>query len=342
MSQRRTALLVLLLVPGAAACQPLAPGGTAQPGRPPIEGQPEAGAALTSTLAAGAPSRGGRDTTAVAARPLTPTLAITAATSSDLTAGSTGSLGATGSTTATATGAMTGTTSMEPMDVLTPTTGTALPADTDLAAMSAAMPPANPLSPLEQERAAALALDAPGTEEVVANAIDRDAVNSNSAAEVSSLSGRPSYRILFNQRAPDKFAVGRAAEVGIYRYDTDDSLVNRVDLISGQVSAQPIPPGQILPLAVDEITEAATVARNDPRVAEALHAAGQDPASAKANALLTQGTEPSSPCAAHRCLRLFFSTEERPAPTFSAIVDLSALTVVEVISFDAQTGSPDQ
>ena len=52
--------------------------------------------------------------------------------------------------------------------------------------------------------------------------------------------------------------------------------------------------------------------------------------------------DPESPCATHRCLRLFFSTEEKPAPSFSVVVDLSNLAVVDVLPFETATGGTDQ
>jgi hypothetical protein len=322
----RPALLLLVL----AACQPLALGPEAEPPTraateavtdaitEPVSA-PVAAAPVTDT--ARAPASPGLTRGGAVPEPLTDTLAAEAtdAASDPSTDTLTDTLGAG------ATGAVTGTLGGQAV-----------------AAAEGAVPSANPLSPLEQERANALVLDAPETEAVVASAIDRDAVNSESVAAVEALSDRPSYRILYTQRAPDKTSTGRGAEVAIYRYDTDQSLMNNVDLVSGKVTAQALPEGYVLPLVPDEITEASTVAKADPRVQAALAAAGQAPEAAGANGLLTRSDDPASPCATHRCLRLFFSTEERPAPAFSVIVDLSTLNVVEVEPFDTAPGSNDQ
>jgi hypothetical protein len=326
MLRRTAALGLLLLLPAVAACQPL----TLAPDEAPDTNQPVTLTSAdrepaSSTALVAAPPAGASapvtdvlqqaPVTSVSAEPLTQTLEVTDTMGMEM-----------GSATA-----------MPASEAMTDTVSAG-----ELEAMSAAMPPANPLTTLEQERATALALGSPTTEEVVANAIDRDAVNSTSMAAMDALSERPSYRVLYSQRAPDKFAVGRGAEVAIYRYDTDQSLLNTVDLINGAVSASMLPEGYILPLVTDEITEATTVAKADPKVVDALRQANMDPALARSNALLTQGTTPDSPCAKHRCLRLFFSTETSPAPTFSVIVDISELSVVEVIPFDIVTGSEDQ
>lgn len=322
MLRRTAALGLLLLLPAVAACQPLAEA----PDEAPIE-NPQVtltdrdAASATALVTAPLPGASSAITdvlkeapmTSVSAEPLTATLDMTQTMDMGAEPGSATAMPAAAMTDTAAAGA--------------------------LEAMSAAMPPANPLTTLEQERATALALGSPTTEEVVANAIDRDAVNSASMAAVDALSDRPSYRVLYSQRAPDKFAVGRGAEVAIYRYDTDQSLLNTVDLINGEVGTTMLPAGSVLPLVADEIIEATTVAKADPRVVDALRQAGQDPELARSNALLTQGTAPESPCARHRCLRLFFSTETKPAPTFSVIVDISNLSVVEVIPFDIATGS---
>lgn len=212
---------------------------------------------------------------------------------------------------------------------------------TATAADLASPKPADPLTPAEMAEATSLALGSPDTERVVANAVDRDAVNSESLAGMRSLSGRPSYRVLYTQRAPDKSGLVRAAEVGIFRYDTNEQVLNYVDLESGKVSAQEVPVGYMLPLALDEITEATTVARSNPEVLAALQAAGLDVSGAQANALLTVGLEPGSPCATNRCLKLFFSSFEQPVPAFHVIVNLSSLSVVEVVGFDQITGGDD-
>jgi hypothetical protein len=97
------------------------------------------------------------------------------------------------------------------------------------------------------------------------------------------------------------------------------------------VTELPLPEGYRPPLLPREIQEGAAVARRDEGVRGAQEAEGLDPDTASANGLLT-GTpyEPEHACATHRCLRLFFFDDAHVVPTFSVIVDISALTVVEV------------
>jgi hypothetical protein len=205
----------------------------------------------------------------------------------------------------------------------------------------AAPKPADPLTALEQERATAMALGSPELESLTTGALDRDAMASASASELRLLSDRPSYRVLYTERTPDKIGTVRAADVAVYRYDTDQAAVSTVNLADGQVAAQSLPPGYMPPLVAEEIDEAALVAKQDRAVRDALAAAGLDLATVGANALLTRGLDPDSPCATHRCLKLFFSSAEQPVPTFEVVVDLSALAVVEVLPFPTINGSDE-
>ncbi len=295
----RTKVLVLLLLPAVAACQPLAD-----------ESEGEA-RTVSDTVVAGIVSD-------------TASSADLAGAGEDSDRGAGGEMGVVGSADEAG--------SVAPADDVTTT------ADAGLAAESASPKPADPLTPAEIAEANDLALDSPDTEAVVANAVDRDAVNAESVVDVRALSGRPSYRVLYTQRAPDKSGQVRAAEVGIYRYDSNEQVLNNVDLENGQVTAQDLPDGFMMPLVFDEITEATTVARGDPRVQDALRTAGLDGDETQANALLTVGLEPDSPCATNRCVKLFFSTFEQPMPTFHVIVNLSDLSVVEVVPFEMTAG----
>jgi hypothetical protein len=111
-----------------------------------------------------------------------------------------------------------------------------------------------------------------------------------------------------------------------------------VDLDSGAVTRLDVPDGYPMPIVPEEIQEAARVARANDDVRDALVDAGLDPASADATGLLTGTADAESPCATHRCLRLFFTSLDRPVPQFSVVVDLVALEVIEVQSFP---GAPD-
>jgi|GEM_PF-6627351 len=203
--------------------------------------------------------------------------------------------------------------------------------------------PANMLTDDEVARASDLAVASTVVQDVVAAAVDRSAVQAGTSdtdldaasAEdrVAALAERPSYRVLYTQRLNEKGATARAAEVGIYRYDTGEAVYAKVDLASGDVSALEAPLGAGLPLVREEIDEAAMVARQDAAVIEKLEAAGLDAATATANGLITRAED--GPCAAHRCVRLFFGTVKAPLPTFAVVVDLVTLQVVEVADMPA-------
>lgn len=213
------------------------------------------------------------------------------------------------------------------------------------ASESAPPGPQNMLSAQEASKASDLAVKAAFVQDVVAAALDRSAVLAGTSdtaldaeapeARVAALAERPSYRVIYTQRLAEKGATARAAEVGIFRYDTGQAVYAKVDLASGEVTAMDAPVGAGLPLVREEIDEAATVARQDSRVAEKLTAAGLDPATAHANGLITRAEE--GPCAEHRCVRLFFGTVKAPQPTFAAVVDLVTLQVVDVADMPAQS-----
>jgi len=207
------------------------------------------------------------------------------------------------------------------------------------------------LSAAEAEDAVQSALEAAFVEDVVALAVDRDAVLSGQTGDVGidaedeetrvlALAERPSYRVVYSERYGGKETDRRAAQVAIYRYDTQQALFAKVDLETGDVEPLALPEGAPVPLVPEEIQEAAVVARADPAVRDRLAAAGIDADSAVANGLLTTTDDASSPCATSRCVRLFFGTLERPVPEFAVVVDLVALTVVEVADMPGRSLNP--
>jgi len=212
--------------------------------------------------------------------------------------------------------------------------------------------PGDMLTADEQSRALDLALGAEFVQTSIASAVDRDDVlqalseDGDATAEdardrVAALAQRPSYRVLYSERYPDKEAVGRAAEVSVYRYDTGQPLRARIDLDTGEVEALSADGGGGMPLVRAEIEEGAVVARADEAVLEAMREAGLDPGTAAVNGLLTGTADEGSACFEHRCVRLFFSSFERPAPQFSVVVDLVALNVVDVHGMPGTGGTWD-
>jgi hypothetical protein len=161
-------------------------------------------------------------------------------------------------------------------------------------------------------------------------ATDRDSLSAN--ADIEAFSEQPTYRVMYTQRFDSKTEDVRSAEVGFYRYDTNEFLLTRVDLETGDVSPLAVPPGYMAPLLPSEIAEAARVARRDETVREALESDGLDPDSAVANGLLTTAAnETDEACGGTRCIRLFFFAPDRIVPTFTVVVDVSNMEVVAIV-----------
>ena len=200
------------------------------------------------------------------------------------------------------------------------------PADAPVDA-AAAPAPADMLGIQELSRAQELALGSGELKAMAAASVDRDSLADQAASgdmeALSTLRDRPSYRLLYTQRlAGEKGAApGRAAEVAVFRYDTNTLERSKVDLASGKVEALSDATGQWAPLVPEEISEAAAVARAD----------------AKANGILTVSQEDGAICAAKRCVRLFFASARLPLPTFNVVVNLNDLELVEVVAMPGFT-----
>jgi len=214
----------------------------------------------------------------------------------------------------------------------------------EASASSASAPgAADMLSTQELSRAQELALGSGELKSLAASSVDRDSLADQAAngdmEALSTLKDRPSYRLLYTQRLPTEkgAAPERAAEVAVFRYDTNTLERSKVDLASGKVEALATGPDQPAPLVPEEIAEAAAVARADAKVQAALKAAGLDPADAKANGILTVSDEDGSVCAVKRCVRLFFASQRLPLPAFNAVVNLSDLELVEVVDMPGFT-----
>jgi hypothetical protein len=206
--------------------------------------------------------------------------------------------------------------------------------------------PADMLSPEEMAQAKELALGSAALQGLVAAAADRDellAAQGRGAEEgelAEMLANRPSYRVMVVERLPDKESPNRLAEVAIYRYDTGEATLARIDLTTDEVTVLGAPAPYPIPVVPAEVEEAALVARANPDVRARLEASGLDPATTPANGLLTGTGDATAECSQHRCLRLFFGTRERPVPEFSVIVDMVTLQVVEVLPIAGGSANP--
>jgi enamine deaminase RidA (YjgF/YER057c/UK114 family) len=197
--------------------------------------------------------------------------------------------------------------------------------------------PGDMLSSTEQQEAVDAALDSDQVASVVAAAVDRDTLVTSTAAgatvsdvtALAELGGKPSYRVVYVERMADKGSAARRAEVMIYRYDTAQPLLVGVDLATGATEELDFASVGQVPLVPSEIAEAAAIARADDSVRQALEAAGlalQSPATV----IVAVSADAADRCAMHRCVRVFFSTLRMPAPTFSAVVDMADLEIVQV------------
>ncbi len=207
--------------------------------------------------------------------------------------------------------------------------------------------PGDMLTADEMQRAESLALQSTAVQGVVGAATDRDAAlqaatrgGADAADALSALSDRPTYRVIYTQRYPEKDGAGRSAEVAVYRYDTGQTAYSKVDLSTGAVEAIEMPADLPVPIVPEEIEEAAAIARADEAVRAKLTAAGLDPDAASANALLTVASDPDAACGRHRCLRLFFGSLRNPVPAFDVVVDMVALAVVETTDMPGEGLNP--
>lgn len=330
--------------PGAGATA--AGGSRASGGRPTATGEgTRSSRPLTSTLRAGGAAGATRAVTGTtgATQAVTGTSAATTAITAT-TSAVTGTLGATTAVTGTA-GASSAITAT---GATTATSGAAAARSASAASVGPNQPkPGDMLTLGEMARAEQLALGSDEVSALVAEAVDRDAVIESAAARgddaaeaLADLGSDPSFRVIYTQRHPDKNAESRAADVAIYRYDTREFSVSTVDLATGVIKSSQVIEDMPAPIIPAEIAEAAAIARADAGVRAALTAAGLDPDTATANALLTVARDSEAQCAIHRCLRLFFSSLRQPVPKFSVVVDQSNLAVAEIQAMPKGESNP--
>lgn len=164
---------------------------------------------------------------------------------------------------------------------------------------------------------------------MLAAATDRDALGA--AADLGALADQATYRVMYSQRYATKADEPRSAEVAFYRYDTNEVVLSKVNLKDETVTQLAVPPGYMAPLLPEEVQEAARVARADTTVTDYLKSIGMDPASTVANGLLTTSTEDdTATCSETRCVRLFFFDADHVVPTFTVVVDLATVEVIEI------------
>jgi hypothetical protein len=142
---------------------------------------------------------------------------------------------------------------------------------------------------------------------------------------------------LKSRREPERSNPGRCAAVLFYRYDTDQGINVVVDLNERSVEDITRLEGRGVPLALEEVAQAFTVALLNKRVRDLLgpkanefRVAGLskgDPPQNRVEGLRVIATSQRDPCYRHRCIELHFRRLEGYVAAPGVTVDLSAQTV---------------
>jgi hypothetical protein len=189
--------------------------------------------------------------------------------------------------------------------------------------------PLDPLTPQEREIAASAVRGDRRVTDLLGAQRSRqilvDFISVKRIAETAAQKDQPSHRY---------------AEVLFYRYDGDFGVKSLVDLDTRSVLDVVRVDGRSVPIAAEEIQEAARLALADERVVRlfggtmpAFRVATQ-PASReeltgdRIEGLRTLGASPSDPCYRHRCIVLFFRTNNRYVHMNEVVVDLSSQRVL--------------
>lgn len=133
--------------------------------------------------------------------------------------------------------------------------------------------------------------------------------------------------VYVERRVEDKGAPPgqRRADVVLYNYDTDETISAVVTLSPRQrIEQLTVIQGQPPGLGPEEVAEAQQLALADPAVQAELRAAGL--AGRESELIITQigvrTDDPDDPCATHRCVLLFFNTQDTVL-RLQPIVDLT-------------------
>ncbi len=131
----------------------------------------------------------------------------------------------------------------------------------------------------------------------------------------------------------------RRVDALFYRYDKNIGIRALVDLERRAVVDVVRVSGNSVPINVEEVEEAARLARADPRVARLVgerlsqfrvatrSASADDLRADRIEGLRTLGTSPEDPCTRHRCVVLFFRSNNRYEFMNRVVVDLTSQKV---------------
>jgi Cu2+-containing amine oxidase len=141
----------------------------------------------------------------------------------------------------------------------------------------------------------------------------------------------PQYRIVNIERHEEDKGIAmtgaRRADAVMYNYTTDETISCVVNLgANPRVEAMKITKNLPSPLSPEEVDEAKQLALADPSVQARLGSAGIAEDSLIITHLLARAVQQDAACSTHRCLMLFFNTQEAVLD-INVVVDLSAQRV---------------
>ncbi|HVS81457.1 MAG TPA: hypothetical protein VHE60_06965 [Pyrinomonadaceae bacterium] len=136
---------------------------------------------------------------------------------------------------------------------------------------------------------------------------------------------------------PEQMKIGRHAAVLFYRYDNDQGIHVIVDLEKRSAGEIARVEGRAVPLAFEEVTQAANLALRNERVRSLLGsraddfrvanlAAGERPEN-RVEGLRVVATSPRDPCYRHRCIDLLFRQRDGYIAGTTVTVDLTSQAV---------------
>jgi len=187
--------------------------------------------------------------------------------------------------------------------------------------------PLDPLTAQERESATALARADARVHELLGSGRSRQIY-------VDFIAAKPARETYGSDQPPHRYA-----DVLFYRYDGDLGVRALVDLQARAVTDVARVNGESVPINGEEIAEAGRLALADPGVARLFGgkipafrvatrpATKQETNDNRIEGLRTLGASPNDPCYRHRCIALFFRTNNRYVYLNRVVVDLTSQRV---------------
>lgn len=194
--------------------------------------------------------------------------------------------------------------------------------------------PFDPLTPDERERAARIATGDERTRAMLSRGKQR-------LISVELADDKPDESLRTRREDPDRAAqTGRFAEVVYFRYETNDGVRVLVDLYGNRVNNVSQLDARGVPLAFEEIEEAAALALRDRSLRSLLGSSADryravrsdadnpdDESALRVEGLRLLTSSPNDPCWQHRCISLLFRRGREYLTYTDVTVDLTKQTV---------------